>query len=117
MGDREALQGLDGYDQIVNIFAKNAKAYWRLWGPLGEPMVRGVDAWAQMQHGYLRRLREASEMGRGYSVFSSYEEADEVVKSSGIKEAERSVKESAREAQRIAREAAERNTREADRSR
>jgi hypothetical protein len=26
----EALQGLDGYDQMVNTFALNAKAYWRL---------------------------------------------------------------------------------------
>src|SRR5215212_11415768 len=29
----EALRGIDGYEQMVNTFAKNAKAYWRLWGP------------------------------------------------------------------------------------
>ena len=31
----EALQGLDGYEQMMNTFAENAKRYWRLWGPLG----------------------------------------------------------------------------------
>jgi hypothetical protein len=36
----EALRGLDGYEQMVDNFAEQAKAYWRLWGPLGEPMVR-----------------------------------------------------------------------------
>jgi hypothetical protein len=30
---------------MVDNFAEQAKAYWRLWGPLGEPMVRGIDAW------------------------------------------------------------------------
>jgi hypothetical protein len=40
----ETLQGLDGYEQVVDTFAEQAKAYWGLWGPLGKPMVRGVDA-------------------------------------------------------------------------
>ena len=40
----EAIQGLDGYEQLVDNFAEQAKAYWRLWGPLGEPMVRGVES-------------------------------------------------------------------------
>ena len=31
----EPLRGLDGYEQMVNTFAQNAKAYWRMWGPLG----------------------------------------------------------------------------------
>jgi hypothetical protein len=53
----KAVQSLDGYEQLVNTFAENAKDYWRLWGPLGEPMVRGVDAWADMQHGYIQWLR------------------------------------------------------------
>ena len=54
----EALQGLDGYDQMVNTFAQNAKAYWRLWGPLGEPMVRIIDAWVEQQRTYLQWLRQ-----------------------------------------------------------
>ncbi len=58
-GGSEAIQGLDAYEQMVNTFAEQAKAYWRLWGPPGEPMVRGIDAWAEMQHAYLQWLRQA----------------------------------------------------------
>jgi len=54
----EALRGLEGYEQMVNTFAQNAKAYWRLWGPLGEPMVRVVDAWVEQQRAYVQWLRE-----------------------------------------------------------
>lgn len=54
----DALRGLDGYEQMVNTFAQNAKAYWRLWGPLGEPLVRGIEAWAEMQRAYLQWLRQ-----------------------------------------------------------
>ena len=42
----QAVRGLDGYEQMVDTFAENAKTYWRWWGALGEPMVRGIDAWA-----------------------------------------------------------------------
>ena len=31
---------MGGYEQMVNTFAENAKAYRRLWGPQGEPMIR-----------------------------------------------------------------------------
>ena len=54
----EALRGLEGYEQMVETFAQNAKAYWRLWGPLGEPMVRVVDAWVEQQRAYVQWLRE-----------------------------------------------------------
>jgi hypothetical protein len=53
----EAIPGLDAYEQMVDNFAQQAKAYWRLWGPLGEPMIRVVDAWAEQQRSYLRWLR------------------------------------------------------------
>jgi hypothetical protein len=56
--DDEGLRGLGDYEQMVSTFAENAKAYWRLWGPLGEPMVRVVDTWAEQQRSYLRWLRE-----------------------------------------------------------
>ena len=49
----EALRGLDGYEQLVNTFAEQAKACWGLWYPLGEPVVRGIEAWAEMQRVYL----------------------------------------------------------------
>jgi len=54
----EALRGLDGYEQLVNTFAEQAKPYWGLWGPLVEPMVRGIEAWAEMQRAYLLWLRQ-----------------------------------------------------------
>jgi len=54
----EALRGLDGYEQMVDTFAQNAKTYWRLWGPLGEPMVRVVEAWVEQQRAYVQWLRE-----------------------------------------------------------
>ena len=56
--DDEALRGLDSYEQMVNTFAENAKTYWRLCGPLGEPMVRGVDAWVEQQRSYLQWLQQ-----------------------------------------------------------
>ena len=56
--DDEALRGLDSYEQMLNIFAENARVYWRLWGPLGEPMVRVVDAWVEQQRWYLQWLRQ-----------------------------------------------------------
>jgi hypothetical protein len=55
--DDEALRGLDGYEQMLDIFAQNAKAYWRTWGPPGEPMIRVVDAWVEQQRAYLQWLR------------------------------------------------------------
>ena len=54
----ETLRGLDGYEQMVDTFAQNAKTYWRLWGPLGEPMVRVVEAWVEQQRAYVQWLRE-----------------------------------------------------------
>lgn len=44
---------------MVNAYADAAKFYWRMWGPLGEPMIQATDAWAEMQRGYLDWLREA----------------------------------------------------------
>ncbi len=43
---------------MVNVFAKSAKFYWRMWGPLGEPMVRATEEWANTQRRYLGSLRE-----------------------------------------------------------
>ena len=57
----EALAGLDTYEQMLNTFAEQTKAYWKLWGPLGEPMVQGMDAWVQMQHAHLQWLRQRRE--------------------------------------------------------
>jgi hypothetical protein len=49
-----------GYTEyMVNALAESAKQYWRWWGPLGEPMIRATDEWAEMQRKYLRSLGES----------------------------------------------------------
>ena len=53
------LQGLDQYEQMVNTFANQAKAYWRMWGPIGEPMILGIEAWAEMQRATLQWIRNS----------------------------------------------------------
>ncbi len=54
----EAVQGLDVYEQMLDTFAEQAKAYWRMWGLLGDHMVRNVDSWAAQQRSYLEWLRQ-----------------------------------------------------------
>jgi hypothetical protein len=58
MRSDEAVQGLDVYEQMLDTFAEQAKAYWRMWGMLGDHMVRNVDSWAAQQRSYLRWLRQ-----------------------------------------------------------
>jgi hypothetical protein len=53
----EALKQIDVYEQMVDDFAKLSKFYWRMWGPLGVPMIRATEQWANMQRWYLRSLR------------------------------------------------------------
>ena len=57
-GGGDARQGLEVYEQMVDTFAEQAKAYWRLWGLQGEPMVRGIEAWAEMQRASVQLLRQ-----------------------------------------------------------
>jgi hypothetical protein len=113
-GDKAAHQGLEFAEAMVNAFAESAKLYCRWWGPLGGPMSRGIDAWAQMQCGYLHWLGKTSGPRGGSSYTSQYREGTSTAES-GAREAQRIARESAREAQRIAGEA-ERNAREAERS-
>ncbi len=54
----DAVQGLDVYEQMLDTFAEQAKAYWRMWGMLGDHMVRNVDSWAAQQRSYLEWLRQ-----------------------------------------------------------
>jgi hypothetical protein len=58
-------QGIDGYEQLVNTFAEQAKTFMRLWGPAGGPMIMGVEAWAQMQHAYIKWLKQTTTSGTG----------------------------------------------------
>ena len=55
----EALQGLEVYEQMVDTFAENAKLYWRMWSPQGEPMILGIDAWTEMQRAYVQWVRHS----------------------------------------------------------
>jgi len=59
----EAQQGVGAYEQMVDSFAEQAKAFWRSWGPTGEPMVQGIEAWAQMQRAYIQWLRQTTGAG------------------------------------------------------
>jgi hypothetical protein len=105
------LRWLEFAERMVYSFAQNTRAYWRMWGPLGEPMVRSVDVWAGVQHSYLQWLKEISRAEESSSTFSYYREGDELVDGSvreadrGFKEAERIAREAARETERIAKEA------------
>ena len=58
-GGDEAIQGLAGYEQMVDTFAEQGKAYWRMWGPMGDPMVRGIETWVEMQRAYVQWLRQS----------------------------------------------------------
>jgi hypothetical protein len=119
-GAKGALQGLGFAESMVNTFEQSAKSYWRMWGPLGEPMVRTVDAWGNMQRGYLQWLREASATGGGGATQRIATEANRnVVPSareieSSFAQMVREAQSSAREAQRIAREAERDATAEAE---
>lgn len=55
----ELQQRIDGYEQMIDTFAEQAKAFWTSMGPAGEPMVLGVESFAQMQRAYLRWLGQA----------------------------------------------------------
>jgi len=51
------LRGLGFAEYMVGAFEKSAVFYWRMWGPLGGPMIRATEQWANMQRRYLRSLR------------------------------------------------------------
>ncbi len=48
-------------EALITVYAQSAKSYWRWWGPLGEPMIFGIEVWANAQRRYLECLREAFE--------------------------------------------------------
>ena|SRR5215207_2555996 len=58
-----APQALEYTEYMVNALAESAKQYWRWWGPLGEPMVRAAEEWADVQRRYLESLRGSEEAG------------------------------------------------------
>ncbi len=58
--DDALKQELGGYELMVDTLAFSAKAYWTIWGPLGQPMINAVDRWAERQREYLQPLRNES---------------------------------------------------------
>ena len=114
-GQKATLQGWEYAEGMVHGFADNVRAYWRMWGPLGEPMVHAVDFWADLQRGYLRWLREASAAGGwGMAQRGAKEAEGSLVET--VREAESSGKESAREAEQDVAGEAERSPSEGLRS-
>ena len=112
---KATLQGWEYAEGMVHGFADNVRAYWRMWGPLGEPMVYAVDFWADLQRGYLRWLREASAAGGwGMAQRGAKEAEGSLVET--VREAESSGKESAREAEQDVAGEAERSPSEGLRS-
>ena len=112
---KATLQGWEYAEGMVHGFADNVRAYWRMWGPLGESMVHAVDFWADLQRGYLRWLREASAAGgRGMAQRGAKEAERSLVET--VREAESSGKESAREAEQDVAGEAERSPSEGLRS-
>lgn len=35
-------------------YAEGAKAYWRIWRPLGQPAIQTIDVWTRTQQRYLQ---------------------------------------------------------------
>ncbi len=50
---------------MVNVVAKSAKFYWRLWAPPDEPMVRAIEEEVDTQRRYLGSLRKPAEWRSG----------------------------------------------------
>ena len=61
----ELPQGIDGYELMVDNFADQAKIFWRSQGPQGEPMVHGIEAWAEMQRAFISWVRQTQKGKQG----------------------------------------------------
>jgi hypothetical protein len=52
---------LDFASAMINSYARGTKFWFQFWGPLGNPAIEAVDAAAEAQQDYLRRLKETLE--------------------------------------------------------
>jgi hypothetical protein len=52
---------LDFASAMVDSYVRGTKFWFQFWGPLGHPAIEAVDAAAEAQHDYLRKLRETLE--------------------------------------------------------
>jgi len=46
---------------IVDSYARGTKFWFQFWGPLGNPAIEAVDAAAEAQQDFLRKLKETLE--------------------------------------------------------
>ena len=52
---------LDFASAMVDSYARGTRFWFQFWGPLGNPPIEAVDAAAEAQHNYLRKLKETLE--------------------------------------------------------
>ena len=52
---------LDFASAMVDSYARGTKFWFQFWGPLGNPAIEAVDAAAEAQQDYLRKLKETLE--------------------------------------------------------
>jgi hypothetical protein len=52
---------LDFASAMVDSYARGTKFWFEFWGPLGNPAIEAVDAAAEAQQDYLRKLEETLE--------------------------------------------------------
>jgi hypothetical protein len=52
---------LDFAGAMVDSYARGTKFWFEFWGPLGNPAIEAVDAAAEAQQDYLRKLKETLE--------------------------------------------------------
>ena len=43
-------------NKVLTSYADGAKAYWSIWGPLGQPAIQTIDIWTHSQRRYLEAL-------------------------------------------------------------
>ncbi len=40
-------------NDVLTSYTEGAKAYWRMWGPLGQPAIQIIDVWTRTQQRHL----------------------------------------------------------------
>ncbi|MCA1719124.1 MAG: hypothetical protein LC781_20635 [Actinobacteria bacterium] len=43
-------------NRVLTSYAEGAKAYWSMWGPLGQPAIQTIEMWMLSQRRYLEAL-------------------------------------------------------------
>jgi hypothetical protein len=43
-------------NEVLTSYSDGAKAYWSMWGPLGQPAIQTIGIWTRSQRRYLETL-------------------------------------------------------------